>query len=739
MLEIILSLIFVFSLIVLITILNLNKNKKNDLSYIQIIPDYDFLLSKEASKLFFEKIYSYLNYHSKIILKTRFSSEGIKFVVGANPNKIKNIEKIFKTLDINLEIKTLKYCDLEFKKYKGYELNKKINLNKHFLFSDLDCYSEFLKSLVFQSSDLKLGEIVDLDITLTTYKGFYLKLAKLLVLNHKKVFKSKYRSLNVLKYIILLFLWLIKNILKLLFIRFQPSYNKVFSKSNNFYDKLNLEYFRTAIELNTYSNYKYRLKELSQDLKDITTNQNQFQYQSRIFKKTINYLPNLFISKNILSKVALANIFEVVNLNRPDRFYFLNHFKKLELSIDRRQDYLNQNYAQTLGKWFDSTGSLDVVMTKSDRQQHLLICGATGSGKSTLMLKMILNDLKKNNSLALIDPHGDLSDKVLNNIPKGQNQKVVYFNPLKPSSTYSINLLERYSKPNTKEYLIETELIIENIISVFNKIFSKEQFMGHRIEYIFRNALKTILELESPSLLKVFNLINDPKYLRSVLKDIKDPSLLNFWQNEFSKAGDYQKVKMSFGVTTKIGRFLFSDIAKRVLSDNHKALNIQKLMDHNNYLIFRIAKGEIGEENSSILGTLILTKIQLSALSRSKQKFIDRKDFYLYVDEFQNFASSSFTEMLSEARKFKLYLTIAEQSLSQHDPLITSRMLANIGNLAVFKTPSPIDQKILIKYFEPYLKAIDLRHIPILNYYFVSSYRKNDIPINVNIEELSLF
>ena len=242
-----------------------------------------------------------------------------------------------------------------------------------------------------------------------------------------------------------------------------------------------------------------------------------------------------------------------------------------------------QIYDQVLGKWFDNSSSLNVVLTNQDRKQHLLICGATGSGKSSLMYNMILNDIKKNKSLALIDPHGDLSEKIISNIAKDQNHKVICFNPSKNSTTYSIDLLERYSKPNTKEYEIETELIIENLISVFNKIFYKENIMGHRIEYILRNSLKTILQVNDPSLLKVFNLINDPNYLKEVLKEIKDINLLNFWQNEFNKAGDYQRVKMSFGVTTKLGRFLFSDIAKKVFGESKQKLNINQLINSNNF------------------------------------------------------------------------------------------------------------------------------------------------------------
>ncbi len=737
MLEIILSVIFIFSFIILVLILNLIKNKKSDLKYIQIIPDYDHLFSENASNRFLDEIHSYLKYGSKVILKTRLSNEGIKFIIGSDEKKIKIIENTLKAIDVNLEIKTLDYQKIRFKKYTGYYLYRKFKLRQHFLFNKLDHNSELLKSLVFESSKIKLDEVIDLDLTISSYKGWYLKFARLLSLNNKRIFKSRYRFLNLAYYLILIIILFLKFILKLLLAR--PSRFTPKSDHINTYmiEKINQNYFRSHLEICLYSKYKYRLNELDQDIELIASKYNNFRYLKKRTRKFNDYLPFLCCSKQIYSSLSLAGIFHLIDLNRPDRFYYLNHFKKLDLSIDRRADYLNQNYNQVLGKWFDNTSSLDVVLTEADRKQHLLICGATGSGKSTLMYNMILNDIKKNKSLALIDPHGDLSDKILSNISEEQKNKVIYFNPSKDSTTYSIDLFERYSKPNTKEYELETELIIENLISVFNKIFSKESIMGHRIEYILRNSLKTVLLIDHPSLLKVFNLINDPNYLTEVLKEINDINLLNFWQNEFKRAGDYQKVKMSFGVTTKLGRFLFSDVAKKVFSESKQKLNINQIINNNNFLIFKLAKGEIGEENSSILGTLILTKIQLGGLFRSKQKYIDRKDFYLYVDEFQNFASYTFTDMLSEARKFKIFLTIAEQSLSQHDSQITSMMLANIGNLAVFKTPSPIDQRLLIKYFEPYLKPVDLRHIPILNYYFVSTYRQNDSPINISIENLS--
>ena len=733
MLEAIFISVFIIAFVFLVFILNLKNNKKEDLEYIEFVPDLDYLFSQEAAFKFLDEINGYLGRYAKLVLKYRLSSEGIKFVIGANHKTIKKVQNALRSLDINLDISKIDYSILSYKAYRGYSLFKILKIKKHFI-SNKDLSENQLKSLVITCSNLGLDEIIDLDITLRPYKSIYLSFIRSRILSNKKIIKFRSRSLNFITYTLLGLLKLLATVLQ--FISIRPNYRP--QVLNNFktqyYSKLDAKYYKTVIKISVFSKYKYRLIDIDHDIKALFKNYKNYYLKDLYFKKFNNYLPILFFSKNIISQTGIANFYHLVQFNRPDSYYFLNHFKKLDLSLDRRQDYLNKNYDLVLGKWFDSRDSLEVVMTKEDRKQHFLICGATGSGKSTLMYNMVQKDISNKKSLALIDPHGDLAERILNNMSAQDKQHLIYFNPMAQNQTFSINLLERYTVPGTKEYEVETELIIENLISVFTKIFSSEQLIGHRIEYILRNALKTALILERPTLLNVFDLINNPNYLNSMLPNIKDPSLLNFWNNEFKKAGDYQKVKMSFGVTTKIGRFLFSDIAKNVFGSSRPGLNFYELMNSHNVLIFKIAKGEIGEENSSIFGTLILTKIQLSILARSKIQFNARHDFYLYVDEFQNFASLNFTQMLSEARKFKLYLIIAEQSLSQQDPLVTATMLANVGTIATFKTPSPFDQKLLIRYFEPFLKSSDLRHIPVLNFYLTSIYRSNDSPINVSIE-----
>ena len=310
MLKTILSAIFIFSFIVLVLILNFIKNKKSNLVYIQVIPDYDNLFSKNASNRFLDEIYSYLKFGSKIILKTRFSNEGIKFIIGSDENKIKIIENVLKSIDINLEIKAIEYKNIRFKTYTGYSSNTKLKLNKHFLFNNFDNKIELLRPLVFESSKIKLNEVIDLDLTISPYRSWYLKFVKILILNNKKVFKSKYRFINLFYYLVLIVLLLLKFALKLLLVRpgkFTPKTDYI---NSYMIEKLNQNYFRCHLEFCLYSKYKYRLKELEQDIKLISTNQKNLKYIKKKTHKFDNYLASLICSKQIYSSSSVASFFQ---------------------------------------------------------------------------------------------------------------------------------------------------------------------------------------------------------------------------------------------------------------------------------------------------------------------------------------------------------------------------------------------------------------------------------------------
>ncbi len=314
------------------------------------------------------------------------------------------------------------------------------------------------------------------------------------------------------------------------------------------------------------------------------------------------------------------------------------HSKELPapLSLKKSQDldivFAKNTYGGTETK---------IGLTADERRRHVYILGATGTGKSTMLLSMVEQDLKNGKGLCLIDPHGDLIEQALSIIPRDRIKDVVYFNPDDISYPMGINLLQLTPGLNSEDAIREKEFIAESIISVFNKIYT-EKYSGPRMEYILRNTIHTAFTVPDATLFTVYKLLINTSYRKGVVRGLTDENLKDFWKYEFAKAGDYQKVKMISPITNKIGRFLFSPTAKRILEQGKSTINFDTILNEGKILLCNLSKGKIGEDNSSVFGVLIMAKIQLAALKRARMKQEDRKDFYLYVDEFQNFATPAF-------------------------------------------------------------------------------------------------
>jgi len=359
-----------------------------------------------------------------------------------------------------------------------------------------------------------------------------------------------------------------------------------------------------------------------------------------------------------------------------------------------------------------------IGLTEAERQRHMYIIGGTGNGKTTMLLYAIIQDIKSGKGLAVIDPHGDLAETILHHIPKDRIGDVIYMNPDDLAYPIGVNLLELTPGLEGDDLLREKDLITESTISVLRKIFSEDDSGGHRIEYVLRNTIQTALTMENPNLFTIFRLLNDNKYRREVTKTLDDEDLANFWKNELGKAGEFQKVKMVAGITAKIGRFLFSASAKRILEQDKSTIDFGDILDSGKILICNFSKGALGEDTSSLFGTTILAKLQVASLRRARLKQADRRPFYLYVDEFQNFATMSFVQMLSEARKYKLFLIMAEQSTSQQDQQrLVDIILANVGTVICFRSGSPADERYVLPLFYPYIEQGEIANLPAYNFY----------------------
>jgi len=358
-----------------------------------------------------------------------------------------------------------------------------------------------------------------------------------------------------------------------------------------------------------------------------------------------------------------------------------------------------------------------IGLTQEERRRHMYILGATGTGKSTMLLSMLQKDLEHNKGLALIDPHGDLTEQVLSIIPKDRIKDVVYFNPDDISYPMGINLLELTPNLPPEDAIREKEFIAESIISVFQKIYT-DKYSGPRMEYILRNTIHTAFTVPDATLFTIYKLLINTSFRKSVTKNLTDENLKDFWKYEFAKAGDYQKVKMISPITNKIGRFLFSPTAKRILEQGKSTVNFDTILNEGKILLCNLSKGKIGEDNSSVFGVLIMAKIQLAALKRARVKQENRKDFYLYVDEFQNFATPAFAQILSEARKYRLNAILAHQTTSQlEDTSLVNVTLANTGTVICFRTANPEDERLILPQFRPYIEQGEIASLPSYHFY----------------------
>jgi len=372
-----------------------------------------------------------------------------------------------------------------------------------------------------------------------------------------------------------------------------------------------------------------------------------------------------------------------------------------------------------------------IGLTEAERQRHLYIIGGTGNGKTTMLQYAIVQDMKNGKGVAVIDPHGDMAETLLENIPEDRIKDVVYFNPDDLDYPIGLNLLELTEGLSGNELLREKDIITESVISVFRKIFSDEDSGGHRIEYILRNTIQTALTIEGCTLFTVFDLLNDGKYRKEILKRLEDKNLINFWKNELGKAGDMQRVKMVAGITSKIGRFLFSASARQILEQPKSTIDFDDIINSGKILICNFSKGLIGEDTSELFGITVLAKLQLASLRRARIKQSERRTFYIYVDEFQNFATTSFVQMLSEARKYKIFMIMAEQSTSQQDEQqMVNIILANVGTVVCFRTGNPQDERSLLPIYSPYISQGEISNLPAFCFYVKISAMQAQEPLS---------
>jgi hypothetical protein len=340
-----------------------------------------------------------------------------------------------------------------------------------------------------------------------------------------------------------------------------------------------------------------------------------------------------------------------------------------------------------------------------DRGRHLYVIGQTGVGKSQLMQLLTLSDIYHGHGMAIIDPHGDLASDVMKFIPEHRLKDVIYFNPADIDFPMAFNPLEVIDE-NSKNHLSS------ELIGVLKRMFES---WGPRLEYILRFTILALLDYPDSTMLGITRMLTEKDFRKKVVKMIKDPVVKNFWVNEFASWNDKFANEAVAPVLNKVGAFTANPLVRNVIGQPKSTMDIRQIMDEGKILIVNLSRGQVGEDNAAILGALMVTKIQLAAMSRADVPMDQRRPFYLYVDEFQNFATDSFAVILSEARKYGLNLTVANQYISQMPETVREAVFGNVGSMVTFRIGAG-DASFLTKYFEPVFEATDLvkmhnRHI----------------------------
>ena len=336
-----------------------------------------------------------------------------------------------------------------------------------------------------------------------------------------------------------------------------------------------------------------------------------------------------------------------------------------------------------------------------DRDRHVYVIGKTGMGKSTLLENMAVQDIQNGAGMAFIDPHGKTADLLFEYVPQDRIKDVVYFAPFDTEHPVSFNVMEDVGAN-------KRHLVANGLMSAFKKIWVDA--WSARMEYILNNILLALLEYPDSTLVGVNRMLSDKDYRNKVVANIKDPSVRSFWVDEFAKYGDKYMQEAGAAIQNKIGQFVSNPLVRNIIGQPKSSFDIREVMDNKKILIINLSKGRVGEANANLLGSMIITKLYLGALSRadaSESKLKALPPFYLYVDEFQSFANESFADILSEARKYKLSLTIAHQYVEQMSEEVRAAVFGNVGTMIAFRVGA-FDAELLEKEFSPVFTAEDV-------------------------------
>ena len=357
-----------------------------------------------------------------------------------------------------------------------------------------------------------------------------------------------------------------------------------------------------------------------------------------------------------------------------------------------------------------------------DRRRHVYIIGKTGTGKSYLLQDMAKQDIAAGHGVCVIDPHGDLIDDIVKYIPPERAEDVIYFDPSDTERPMGLNLLEA----NNEE---QRHFITTAIINLMYKLYDPQRtgIIGPRFEHAVRNAMLTVMYDPGATFVEVVRILTDAKYVQEMLPKVDDPIIRRYWTDQIAQTSDFHKSEVLDYIVSKFGRFVTNKTMRNIIGQSKSAFDFRKVMDEGKILLINLSKGKLGEENSSFLGLVLIPKILVAAMSRQEIPEEKRRDFFLYVDEFQNFATPDFATILSEARKYHLNLTVANQFIGQVDEEVKNAVFGNVGTLISFRV-GVTDASYLQREFQPVFSESDLINVERFHIYMKTIVENEPVP-----------
>lgn len=431
------------------------------------------------------------------------------------------------------------------------------------------------------------------------------------------------------------------------------------------------------------------------------------------------YLPRFNILGNrmtVLNSEELATIFHFPNrqVTTPHIHWLYAKTAPASSKIPTEGLYLGKSTYRGIQR--------PVYLSESDRLRHMYIIGKTGTGKSEFLKDLVIQDIRNGKGVCFMDPHGDAVEDILKMVPPERAEDVIYFDPSDVDRPMGLNLLE--AKTEDQKHFAATA-----VINMMYKLFDpyKTGIVGPRFEHAVRNAMLTVMSEDGNTFIEVVRVLTDAKYVQELLPKVKDPIVRRYWTDQIAQTSDFHKSEVLDYITSKFGRFVTNKMIRNIIGQSDSSFSFRKVMDEGKILLINLSKGNLGEENSSFLGLIIVPRILMAAMSRTDMPEDQRNDFYLYVDEFQNFATPDFAVILSEARKYHLGLCVANQFVGQVDEEVKNAVFGNVGTLISFRV-GVTDANYLSHEFSPTFSEDDLLNIERFHVYIKTIVKNEPVP-----------